>query len=194
MKIHLPPPRGGKTNGEHVRMEKKRLHTYVQIQAISMSIKRISLSPQCNEASCQINCLPPSRLTLDFVFWANDRIRATDIMSFIFVVSSKGRQDGELFICFSHFPALLSLSLSLWTGQSAAGTDIHVSPDLSTLAASYFHPPLNHSSLSFCSLYFPYWWSTLDINLQLVRLDYLFFSGCWLTGIQSLFPLFPLTR
>lgn len=95
------------------RMEKKRLHTYVQIQAISMSIKRISLSPQCNEASCQINCLPPSRLTLDFVFWANDRIRATDIMSFIFVVSSKGRQDGELFICFSHFPALLSLSLSL---------------------------------------------------------------------------------
>lgn len=113
MKIHLPPPRGGKTNGEHVRMEKKRLHTYVQIQAISMSIKRISLSPQCNEASCQINCLPPSRLTLDFVFWANDRIRATDIMSFIFVVSSKGRQDGELFICFSHFPALLSLSLSL---------------------------------------------------------------------------------
>lgn len=113
MKIHLPPPRGGKTNGEHVRMEKKRLHTYVQIQAISMSIKRISLSPQCNEASCQINCLPPSRLTLDFVFWANDRVRATDIMSFIFVVSSKGRQDGELFICFSHFPALLSLSLSL---------------------------------------------------------------------------------
>lgn len=113
MKIHLPPSRGGKTNGEHVRMEKKRLHTYVQIQAISMSIKRISLSPQCNEASCQINCLPPSRLTLDFVFWANDRIRATDIMSFIFVVSSKGRQDGELFICFSHFPALLSLSLSL---------------------------------------------------------------------------------
>lgn len=113
MKIHLPPPRRGKTNGEHVRMEKKRLHTYVQIQAISMSIKRISLSPQCNEASCQINCLPPSRLTLDFVFWANDRIRATDIMSFIFVVSSKGRQDGELFICFSHFPALLSLSLSL---------------------------------------------------------------------------------
>lgn len=113
MKIHLPPPRRGKTNGEHVRAEKKRLHTYVQIRAISMSIKRISLSPQCNEASCQINCLPPSRLTLDFVFWANDRIRATDIMSFIFVVSSKGRQDGELFICFSHFPALLSLSLSL---------------------------------------------------------------------------------
>lgn len=118
MKIHLPPPRGGKTNGEHVRMEKKRLHTYVQIQAISMSIKRISLSPQCNEASCQINCLPPSRLTLDFVFWANDRIRATDIMSFIFVVSSKGRQDGELFICFSHFPALLSLSLSLFVNRA----------------------------------------------------------------------------
>lgn len=81
---------------------------------------------QCNEERIVLDQLPPSsRLTLDFVFWGNDR-PGSDIMSFIFVVSvRKASKTKRALYLFFPFPASPLLS---WQG-SAAVTDIHVSSD-----------------------------------------------------------------
>lgn len=141
--------------------------TRVQIPAISMSIKRISLSPQCNEASCQINCLPPNTRFRFLGQWSDPSHRYY-VIYLRRIFERLARRPSSL----SVFPISLSSS-SRRRGRQLVR--IYTS-------ALLFHPRClifpslhsNHSSLPFCSLYFPYWWSTLDINLQLVRLDYLF--------------------